>query len=282
VTPDSVVLDLGCGSGILSFFACEAGARRVYAVDNQHTADAATFLSRRLGFADRMEVLHVRSTEAELPERATVLITETLGAFGLEERILGSVIDARARLIAPDAAIIPRAVTLMIVPVELPEKYALHVDEWSKARFGFDFSPLRVFASNAVYVVKEAPDAYLAPPGPILSVDLRTVAATTVSGEARFVAARRGVMHGFTGWFRASLAEDVALSNEVSGATHWYHAFLPLETATPVEAGTPIAVALETDDGKWWRWRGEIGGQPFDQTTWFSMPPCKRRVTARS
>ena len=276
VTPDSVVLDLGCGSGILSFFACEAGARRVFAVEHQHTADAAAFMSRRLGVADRMEVIHMRSSEAELPERATVLITETLGAFGLEERIMGHVIDARTRLITSDAAIIPLDVTLLLVPVELPAEYELHVDEWSKRRYGIDLSPLRVFASNAIYLLKETPDAYLAPPAPILSVDLRSVAAATVSGEARFEIARRGVMHGFAGWFRASLTPSISVTNEDARATHWHHAFLPLENAMPVEAGTSVSVILDTDDGKWWRWRGTVGSQPFDQATWFSMPPCMK------
>src|SRR5258707_10590172 len=77
VTPEDVVLDLGTGTGVLAFFACEAGARRVYALEQQHTADAAVMLARTFGYAERLTVIHARSHDVELPEPATVLISET-------------------------------------------------------------------------------------------------------------------------------------------------------------------------------------------------------------
>jgi SAM-dependent methyltransferase len=275
VTPGSVVLDLGTGSGILSFFACEAGGRRVFAVDATHSADLAAFLTRQLGYSDRIEVIHAHSTKIDLPEPADVLVTETLGAFGLNEHILSSVIDARARLLRPGAAIIPRRIDLAVVPVEAPEVLDRHVGFWRKEQFGFDFSPLAVFASNAMYVANVDPAAFLALPATVTSTDLATISSADVSGISHFVTARAGLLCGFSGWFRATLAPGIELSNELPG-TNWEHAFLPLESPIPVEAGTPIDIELETSDGSSWRWKGRIGDTAFDQMTLLSSPPCFR------
>ncbi|MGA8806843.1 MAG: 50S ribosomal protein L11 methyltransferase [Thermoanaerobaculia bacterium] len=274
VTPDSVVLDLGTGSGILSFFACEAGARRVFAVDATHSADLASFLSRHLGFADRIQVIHDRSTNIELPERADLLVTETLGAFGLNEQIVSSVLDARARLLTADAVIIPRSIDLYLVPVDDASIYEQRVRWWSGKPYGFDFSPLAVFASNIVFIGNVGSLSFLAPPERVLAVDLRTIASADIAGRAHFTTTRAGNVHGFAGWFRATLADGIELLNETPGS-HWEHVFLPLQSPVAVEMETPIDVALESHDGLSWRWKGTIGGTSFDQMTALSSPPCR-------
>jgi protein arginine N-methyltransferase 1 len=271
VTPDSVVLDLGTGSGILALFAAEAGARRVFAVDATHSADLASFLTRQLGFADRIQVFHEHSTNVELPERADILVTETLGAFGFDEQILSSVIDARARLLTPDAILIPSRVDLYLVPVDDASIYEQRVSWWNGKPYGFDFSPLAVFASNILFVGSVGSASFLAPPAMVIESDLTSV---DISGRAHFTAARAGTIYGFTGWFRATLADGIEVSNEAPGS-HWEHVFLPLQTPIAVEVGTLIDVALESHDGLSWRWKGKIGDVPFDQMSALSSPPCR-------
>lgn len=273
VSPGRVVLDLGTGSGILSFFACEAGARRVFAIDATHTADLATFLSRQLGFVDRIQVFHERSTKVELPEPADVLVTETIGAFAFDERILSSVIDARARLLKPDAVIIPRRVDLYLVPVDDASIYERSVSWWMSRPYGFDLSALAVFASNIVFVGNVGRDSFLSTPEMVIAADLATITSADVSGSVHFTAVRGGLMHGFAGWFRATLVDGIELSNELGG-TSWEHVFLPLQSPVAVEAGMPIDVDLESNDGVMWRWRGTIGDAAFDQMTALSTPPC--------
>ena len=273
VRPDDVVLDAGTGTGILAFFACDAGARRVYAVERQHTADAAAMLARQLGYADRITVIHGRTTAIELPERATVLLTETIGPLVFNEGILELVADARRRLLAPGARTIPSQIDLWIAPAELPGFYDRLIEWWSTPRHGFDFSPIRTFAANTVYSEKVARTALFAEPATAISIAFDNLDDTAQRGASSFRATRDGVVQGFALGFIATLADGVMLTNQWSG-TGWDQGVLPLETPVAVTAGTPIEVDVRTDNGAMWHWRGRIGDTEFAQTTLLSRPPC--------
>ncbi|HEX2061087.1 MAG TPA: 50S ribosomal protein L11 methyltransferase [Thermoanaerobaculia bacterium] len=272
VKPGDVVIDLGCGSGILSFFACKAGASKVYAIEAGRMAGVAQFAARHLGFADRVEVIHELSTNVTLPERADVLITETMGSLGFDEHMLGYILDARARLLKENAAIVPRRVSIVIAPVELPAEYDRHIAWWSEPRYGFDLSPLRVFASNSVLFINLRPGTEVAAPAEIIGVDLMTYDSAFVRGEATFTATRDAAVHGFGVWFDSVLAEGVTLDSRRTQQTSWAQTFMPLESPMRVAKGDTINLEVETDDGTSWTWRG----RDFHQTTWLAAAPYVR------
>lgn len=52
-----VIMDVGCGSGILSLFAAQAGAKRVYAVEASSMAANARKLVKANGFDEIITVI---------------------------------------------------------------------------------------------------------------------------------------------------------------------------------------------------------------------------------
>jgi methylase of polypeptide subunit release factors len=80
ITPDDTVIDVGCGSGVLSFVAAKLGAGKVYGCDlSEGAVRAAVENARRLGLDDVCEFRQGDLLEPMRDVRATVLIGDVSG-----------------------------------------------------------------------------------------------------------------------------------------------------------------------------------------------------------
>src|SRR5579872_4299600 len=82
VKPGDTVVDLGAGTGLLSFFALQAGAGHVYALEMSGIAAVAAELIEANRFQNRITLIRENSGKVTLPQRCDLLVTETLSVFG--------------------------------------------------------------------------------------------------------------------------------------------------------------------------------------------------------
>ncbi|HMF42674.1 MAG TPA: 50S ribosomal protein L11 methyltransferase [Polyangia bacterium] len=284
VRPGHVVVDLGCGSGILSLFACEAGARRVYSIEAGPVIELARAAAAANGFGDRIVPVQGGSKALTIPEPADVLVGEILGHGGLDEQILSFFIDAR-RFLRPDSVVIPRQVEILVAPTSAPGRHARVVGFWDRVH-GFDYSTVKSWASRQTYALETKPDELAAEAAVVASIDLSSVTSPFVSGDVQFRFADATVIDGFASWFRARLSADEVLSNGPPLQTpSWRQMFLPLEVPLPVGAGDILNANISTLDGQVWRWRGETAPKnrdqrrSFDQSTFTGFPVIRKEIS---
>ena len=269
VKPGDVVVDVGCGSGILSFFACRAGARHVYAMESEAVIEIAKLVAAKNGFQDRITFYNDLSFNVELPEPADVIVTETMGTFGFEEGIIGSLTDARDRFLKKGGTLIPHGVDLFLVPVELPQFYEHVVDFWVNRCQGFDFSPVRHLTVNNFHPVKVHEGTFLGDPMRVEEVEFGKTTQAEIKTNFSVYAKRRGWFHGLAGWFNAELIPALCISNGPQDkASHWGLAFFPIDRPVSVERGNRIEVEMSsTHNGEYWHWNVTVNGHRFQHST---------------
>jgi SAM-dependent methyltransferase len=108
IAPDDVVIDVGCGCGVLSFVAAKLGAKRVIGCDlSEHAVEIARENAVRLGLQDRVEFRVGDLLEPVRGEHATVVIGDVSGIPDEIGRLAGWFPDGHAG--GPTGAELPAA-----------------------------------------------------------------------------------------------------------------------------------------------------------------------------
>jgi len=143
-----VVLDVGCGTGILSMFAAKAGAAKVIGVDMSGIVESARKIVDVNGLSDKIEIIKGKVEEITLPdgiEKVDIIISEWMGYCLFYESMLDTVLYARDKWLRPGGLMFPDKATLYICAIE-DRQYKDDKINWWDDVYGFDMSAIRKVA----------------------------------------------------------------------------------------------------------------------------------------
>ncbi|MFO0633256.1 MAG: 50S ribosomal protein L11 methyltransferase [Nannocystaceae bacterium] len=253
VRPGDVVLDMGAGTGILSVFAAQAGASRVWAVERTDIAAIARRVIERNGFADRITVIQDDLEEIDLPGKVDVIVSEWMGGLGVDENMLAPLLIARDRFLAPGGRVVPAAVTAMAAPmwiVEFDDSQA----HWRSRPHGVDLSVVADSSANETELVQWAvtPEDMLAPAQVLWHHDAyrcsRDEADDVFAARLSFTVEREGDLSAIATWFDADMGGGAVLTTAPGAPlTHWGRMIFPLHEPKRVAVGARIEVELRCE-----------------------------------
>ncbi len=243
VKPGMHVLEIGTGTGILCHFALEAGAEHVTTIESTAFAGIARDILAANGLADRVTVIEGLSFDIELPNKADLLITETLGHAGYEEGILHTAWDARQRLLKPRAPIMPGAFTIFAAPVR-GNSFAQMQEFWAKEQFGLRMDVLNTHLNKIAYITRFRDPEMLGQPAPFVTCIVGDEPQFPLTGDCKMSVHQAGRCFGLEISFTTALGN---LTLESRSTTSWQQVFMPFLTPIDLRPGEQLAVTLHLE-----------------------------------
>ncbi|XP_076827306.1 protein arginine N-methyltransferase 6 [Brachyhypopomus gauderio] len=248
-----VVLDVGAGTGVLSVFCAQAGARKVYAVEASSIVEQAVRIVKLNNMEEKVEVVKGTLETIDLPEHVDVIVSEWMGYALLHESMLNSVIFARDKWLKPGGLILPDKAELFIAPInDLVVEDRLNFWSTVKSQYGVDMSCMTDFAKKCIMnkditVNLVTVEDVLSHPSKFAELDLYTVTMEhlrSVHGSFRCECFGSSSVNAFCVWFAVSFAgEDKPLvlsTSPFKPETHWKQAVLYLDEAVDVMQDTKV------------------------------------------
>ncbi|KAL5365424.1 S-adenosyl-L-methionine-dependent methyltransferase [Aspergillus floccosus] len=213
---DKVVLDVGCGTGILSMFCAKAGARKVISVDNSGIISKAKEIIYDNGFGDVITCIRGKIEEVTLPvDQVDIIVSEWMGYYLLFEAMFDSVIYARDRYLAPGGLMVPSHATLRIAPFADSDFVDSHVTFWENV-YGFKMTSMLEGIYDEGLVRTIQPSSIAGDSSVFLPLPLHTITVDELS---------------FLKEFQVTLKQDI---DALDGFAIWFDIFFMPSKDTPI------------------------------------------------
>lgn len=247
---DKIVLDVGCGTGILSMFAAQAGAKHVYGIDCSGIITQAKQIVEDNHLSDKITLIRGKVEEVVLPvDKVDIIISEWMGYFLLYESMLDTVLYARDQWLVEGGLIFPDKATLYIAGIEDGEYRQEKLDFWDNV-YGFNMNAIKVIAEKEPLVDTVNADAVLSNACPILDIDITKVKKEDLTFTSKFsiVCNRADYCHGLVAYFDCAFTQCHKKISFSTGPharyTHWKQTMFYLKDPLTVAAGDVIQGAL--------------------------------------
>ncbi|CAM8964813.1 unnamed protein product [Rhodiola kirilowii] len=262
------VMDVGCGTGILSLFAAQAGASRVISVEaSEKMASVATQIAKDNGLlwekshglngkcGGGIHVVHgmveeINELDGILPNSIDVLMSEWMGYCLLYETMLNSVLFARDRWLKPGGAVLPDTATMFVAGFG---KGGTSIQFWENV-YGFNMSCIgnEVVEHASKNPIVDAVDSEDIVTNSVVlkAFDLATVTSKeldfTTSVELEPKSNEITWCHGLVVWFDTNFTnrfckekETVLSTSPFTPKTHWSQTILTFRQPVALALGNP-------------------------------------------
>lgn len=243
---DKIVLDIGCGTGILSIFAARAGAKHVYAIDNAEVALFAKEIVKDNGFEGKITVLKGKIEELDLPfgeGGIDIIISEWMGYFLLYESMLDCVIWARDKFLNKETGkMLPDKAQIYVAAIEDSEYKGEKTTFWQDV-YGVNMSVMAsgMFVDPMVDTVPA--NNIMSDSCSIIDLDLMTMNKDDVEFSSHYSLTMddNDKVHALVSWFDcafSSVTRPVILTTSpMKQYTHWKQSVFYLEKPLNVRKG---------------------------------------------
>jgi len=282
IGPDTVVLDLGAGTGALSLLACRLGAARVYAIEPNPAVRMLRANARRNGYADRIHIHLATADKVDLPERVDLILADVRGSMPLAGGTLGILRDACARFLKPGGLVMPARDRIFVAPVTEQTVRARQQQLWLNHGLDIDMSATFEHELGHMHRTSAGYDTRLADAQHWGTIEYAPTPCVVQAPTLVFTVGRGGEMDGLMAWFDLDFVDGVHLSNRPDLPDSTYgRTFFSMTRSIDVAPGDRVELTFavhEMPGGETWIWRGRVIAVDGRERARFSESSLKSRV----